>query len=106
MNDCLTKRYILPESTRGSNHHLSHPLSVDPTPPEIISTPRFVSPRDGHEITSQWDRSLLRLAWEFRDPDSAVVSHSVIIRSKETGRQLIDTVYLTSDTEVSGVSDH
>ena len=93
-------------STLESNNHLCHHFSVDPTPPVVITTPHFVSPRDGHEITSQWDRSLLRLAWEFRDPDSAVVSHSVIIRSKETGRQLIDTVYLTTYSEVSGVSDH
>ena len=62
-----------------------------------------MSPRDGKEIVSQWDRSVLRLAWKFWDPDSTVVSHSVNIRSQLTGRLVTDTVHLAAQTEVNSV---
>ena len=62
-----------------------------------------MSPHDGKDIVSQWDRSVLRLAWKFWDPDSTVVSHSVNIRSQLTGRLVTDTVQLAADTEVNSV---
>ena len=83
--------------------HWCRLFSVDPTPPEVITRPHFVSPRDGREIVSQWDRSVLHLAWKFWDPDSTVVSHSVNIRSQLTGRLVTDTVHLAADTEVNSV---
>ena len=62
-----------------------------------------MSPRDGVEVLSQWDRSVLRLVWRFWDPDSTVVSHSIDIRSKVTGRLVTDTIHLAADTEVRDV---
>ena len=75
--------------------------AVDPTPPEVVTKPHFLSPRDGSPAVSQWDRSVLRMAWDFRDPESSVVSHTVYIRSKLTGRLEVDPVILGADTEVN-----
>ena len=76
-------------------------FAVDPTPPEVVSKPHFLSPRDGSPAVSQWDRSVMRMAWGFRDPESAVVSHTVYIRSKLTGRLVVDPVILGADREVN-----
>ena len=73
---------------------------MDPTPPEVVIKPHFLSPRDGSPTDSQWDRSLLRLSWLFRDPDSSVVSHTVYIRSRLTGRLVVDPVVLGAETKV------
>ena len=74
---------------------------MDPTPPEVVTKPHFLSPRDGSPAVSQWDRSVLRVAWRFRDPESSVVSHTVYVRSKVTGRLVADPVTLGADTEVN-----
>ena len=76
-------------------------FAVDPTPPEVVSKPYFLSPRDGSPAVSQWDRSVMRMAWGFRDPESSVVSHTVYIRSKLTGRLVVDPVILGADREVN-----
>ena len=73
---------------------------MDPTPPEIAIQPQFLSPRDKSPTDGQWDRSLLQLSWLFRDPDSSVVSHTVYIRSKLTGRLVVDPVFLGAETQV------
>ncbi|KAK7092487.1 uncharacterized protein [Littorina saxatilis] len=80
---------------------VSDSFQVDPTPPEVITQLHFVSPRDGRKLFSQWDRSILRLAWKFWDPDSTVVSHSVEMRSKLTGRLVMETINLAADTELT-----
>ena len=73
---------------------------MDPTPPEIVIQPQFLSPRDNSPTDSQWDRSMLQLSWLFSDPDSSVVSHTVYIRSKLTGRLVVDPVFLGAETQV------
>ncbi|KAK7496758.1 hypothetical protein BaRGS_00011967, partial [Batillaria attramentaria] len=80
---------------------VSDSFKVDPSPPEIVIIPHFLSPRDGSAADSQWDRSILRLAWRFVDPDSSVVSHSIDIRSEQTGRLVTDTIRLGADTELT-----
>nr|KAG5706422.1 hypothetical protein BaRGS_032815 [Batillaria attramentaria] len=82
---------------------VSDSFKVDPSPPEIVIIPHFLSPRDGSAADSQWDRSILRLAWRFVDPDSSVVSHSIDIRSEQTGRLVTDTIRLGADTEPGAV---
>ncbi|XP_070204014.1 uncharacterized protein [Littorina saxatilis] len=84
---------------------VSDSFVVDPTPPEVVTRPHFLSPRDGSPVVSQWDRSVLRVAWELRDPDSSVVSHTVYIRSKLTGRLVLDPVTLGADTELTVTLD-
>ena len=74
---------------------------MDPTPPVVVTKPHFLSPRDGSPAVGQWDRSVLRVAWDFIDPESSVVSHTVSIRSKLTGRLVVDPVMLGADTEVN-----
>ena len=76
-------------------------LPVDPSAPEIVTLPHFLSPRDGSRVSSQWDRSVLHLAWEFNDQESPVVRHTVYIRSLLTGRLLVEPVMLGADSEVS-----
>ncbi|XP_070207962.1 uncharacterized protein [Littorina saxatilis] len=80
---------------------VSDSFVVDPTPPEVVSKPHFLSPRDGTASTSQWDRSVLCLAWRFSDPESSVVTHTVYIRSNLTGRFVTDPVYLGPDEQLS-----
>lgn len=96
--------YILSYFILGSNfkcvHILISSFLVDPTPPEVITPPHFRSARDGSKAASQWDRSVLHLAWEFRDRESSVVKHTVYIRSKETGRLVIDPLVLGAETGV------
>ncbi|KAK7493739.1 hypothetical protein BaRGS_00015068, partial [Batillaria attramentaria] len=79
---------------------VSDTFLVDTTPPEIVNVPKFLSPRDESPASSQWDRSVLHLTWDFRDPDSTVVSHTVQIRSKVTGRFVTDPVILGADSEL------
>ena len=43
---------------------------------------------------------MLQLSWLFSDPDSTVVSHTVYIRSKLTGRLVVDPVFLGAGTQV------
>ena len=76
-------------------------LPVDPSAPEIVSPPHFLSPRDGSRVFSQWDRSVLYLAWEFSDHESSVVRQTVYIRSLLTGRFLVEQFVLGADTKVS-----
>ncbi|KAK7483107.1 hypothetical protein BaRGS_00025675, partial [Batillaria attramentaria] len=81
--------------------HVSDSFTVDPTPPEVVIGPNFLSPRDGSGIDSQWDRSVIRLGWQFVDPDSPLVSHTISIRSNLTGRLVTDTVAIGADTELT-----
>ncbi|KAK7493733.1 hypothetical protein BaRGS_00015062 [Batillaria attramentaria] len=73
---------------------------VDTTPPEVVTEPHFLSPRDGSPTDRQWDRSVLRLTWKFSDPDSSVVSNTVNIRSQLSGRLLVDPFSTASSTEL------
>ncbi|KAK7496778.1 hypothetical protein BaRGS_00011987, partial [Batillaria attramentaria] len=80
---------------------VSDSFIVDPTPPEVAVIPHFLSPRDGSAVDSQWDRSVLRMAWRFVDPDSSVVSHTINIRSKVTGRVVVEPIRIGADTELT-----
>ncbi|KAK7496776.1 hypothetical protein BaRGS_00011985 [Batillaria attramentaria] len=79
---------------------VSDSFTVDPTPPEVVTSPHFLLPRDGSPADSQWDRSVLRLAWRFVDSDSPIVSHTINIRSRTTGRLVTDAITIGSDTEL------
>ncbi|KAL8573303.1 hypothetical protein ACOMHN_032765 [Nucella lapillus] len=79
---------------------VSDSFVVDPTPPEVKVKPQFLS-RDGSPVSSQWDRSILRMAWLFDDPESSVVSHTVYIRSQLTGRLVCDPIILGPDTQMT-----
>jgi len=76
-------------------------FAVDPSPPQVITKPHFLSPRDGQPAVNQWDRSVLHVAWQFRDPESSVVSHTVYVRSQLTGRLVVDPVMLGAENQVS-----
>ncbi|KAK7473968.1 hypothetical protein BaRGS_00034797 [Batillaria attramentaria] len=79
---------------------VSDSFVVDTSPPVTVNVPHFVSPFDGRATNSQWDRSVLRLLWNFTDPDSSVVSNTVNIRSQLTGRLVIDPITMTAETGV------
>ncbi|KAK7101794.1 hypothetical protein V1264_020121 [Littorina saxatilis] len=79
---------------------VSESVVVDTTAPKVIRSPRFLSPRDGSVTSSQWDRSVLHLAFEFSDPGSSVVKQTVYIRSRLTGRLLTEPVHVGSDREL------
>ncbi|KAK7493722.1 hypothetical protein BaRGS_00015051, partial [Batillaria attramentaria] len=83
-----------------STFSVSDSFVVDITPPVVITPPQFLSLRDGTPADNQWDRSVLRLKWQFSDPDSSVVSNTVNIRSQLTGRLVVDPDTYTSDTEL------
>nr|KAG5686569.1 hypothetical protein BaRGS_027226 [Batillaria attramentaria] len=48
--------------------------SIDVTPPEMVTAPCFVNPHDGKPMDRNYDRSVMRLQWKFRDPDSSVIT--------------------------------
>ncbi|KAK7493717.1 hypothetical protein BaRGS_00015046, partial [Batillaria attramentaria] len=78
----------------------SDSFQVDVTPPEVVVSPEFLSVDDGSPVIAQRDRSVLRLVWQFRDPDSSVASQTVSIRSQLTGRLVADPVTVATDTEM------
>ncbi|XP_076453311.1 uncharacterized protein LOC143288575 [Babylonia areolata] len=80
---------------------VSDSFAVDSTPPEVMVKPQFLSLRDGGPASGQWDRSVLQLVWQFRDPESSVVSHTVYIRSQLTGRLVVDPVVLGPETQLT-----
>lgn len=78
---------------------------VDVSPPTVVVAPYFTSPRDGKRTDSQWDRSVLQLIWQFADPDSPVVSHTVNVRSQLTGRLLTEPIVVGADDKVRCYAD-
>lgn len=86
-------------------HWLLFFFLVDVSPPTVVVAPYFTSPRDGKRTDSQWDRSVLQLIWQFADPDSPVVSHTVNVRSQLTGRLLTEPIVVGADDKVRCYAD-
>ena len=69
---------------------ISDSFQVDDSPPILIDRPQFVL-RDmqiSHRNGTQWDNSLLRLAWNFTDPESPVTRHIVKLHTHHDGKAL------------------
>ncbi|PVD27468.1 hypothetical protein C0Q70_12629 [Pomacea canaliculata] len=79
---------------------VSNSFVVDVTPPEVVTVPYFLSLQNGSKSERQWDRSVLLLAWQFRDLDSPVVSHVVNVVSQQRGRLITEPVILGADTKL------
>ncbi|KAK7460765.1 hypothetical protein BaRGS_00038812, partial [Batillaria attramentaria] len=83
----------------------SDSFKVDVTPPEMVTAPCFVNPHDGKPMDRNYDRSVMRLQWKFRDPDSSVVSNTVNIRSQLTGRLVADPITVTDGSGITVLLD-
>ena len=74
---------------------------MDTTPPVSVTPPTFSLTTRGSAIHSQYDRSLLRVAWDFQDPDSPIASYTVSIKGQRQGRQALEPVSVATDSHLT-----
>lgn len=74
---------------------------MDTTPPVSVTPPTFSLTTRGPAIHSQYDRSRLRVAWDFQDPDSPIASYTVSIRGQRQGRQALEPVNVATDSHLT-----
>ena len=68
---------------------------VDPTPPEILMAPKFVTDyTSSDKITVQSEKSVINLIWKFSDSESPVVRHIVTLATHHEGHTPVEHVEL------------
>ena len=80
----------------------SQPFKVDSTAPTVLVKPAFFTKYSMFEMTTaQWDKSILRLQWEFEDMQSPIVRHIVTLSTHHEGHTPVENVELGQETKLT-----
>ena len=80
----------------------SQPFKVDSTAPIALVKPKFFTNYSRLEITTaQWDKSILRLNWQFEDDQSPIVRHIVSLSTHHEGHTPVEHVELGQETKLT-----
>ena len=80
----------------------SQPFQIDSTAPNVLLKPTFYTNYTSFEATTaQWDKSLLRLNWKFKDNQSPVVRHIVSLRTHHEGHTPVEHIDLGQETKLT-----
>lgn len=75
---------------------------VDATPPFLLQQPEFLlNEINSFNNSTQWDVSFVKLAWDFSDNDSPIVSQKIALRTHHEGHTAIETIEITNEKEVT-----
>ncbi|KAJ8312798.1 hypothetical protein KUTeg_010171 [Tegillarca granosa] len=75
---------------------------VDVTPPVLLQTPEFLSNNiNSLNKSTQWDVSFVKMAWNFSDNDSSIVSQRISLKTHSRGHAAIEIIELTNEKEIT-----
>ncbi|KAH3708838.1 hypothetical protein DPMN_068297 [Dreissena polymorpha] len=75
---------------------------VDDSPPVVRKSPTFlVTYNSAHGKFSQWEKSIIRLEWEFADDISPLVRHEISLKTHHEGHTPIEHLILGSERHVT-----
>ncbi|KAL4218491.1 hypothetical protein ACF0H5_023225 [Mactra antiquata] len=94
---------VMAHNQAGLNiSQISDSFRIDETSPNVVKRPAFIldSLRVG-ENNVQWDKSILKIDWEFNDAESSIVSHEITLKSHHEGHTPIEHIKLGAETNIS-----
>ena len=75
---------------------------IDTSPPEIFTSPTFVTNFTSFQIVSaQWEKSIIKLTWKFIDPESPIVRQTLTLVTHHEGHTPIEQVELGQEMELT-----
>ena len=75
---------------------------VDTSPPEILTTPTFVTNYTRFQaVSSQWEKSVIKLAWKFFDAESPIIRHVLTLVTHHEGHAPVENIELGQETEMT-----
>lgn len=78
-----------------SVNQTSDSFQVDDSPPQLISIPRFVFENNFELMESvYWDKSVLRVTWNFTDGESPIIQHLISLKSHHEGHTPTENVII------------
>ena len=82
---------------------ISDSFQIDESPPILIERPQFLlkDMQLSHRHGTQWDNSLLRLTWNFTDPESSVTKHIVQLHTHHDGKALKQISQLGNENHIT-----
>ncbi|KAH3802480.1 hypothetical protein DPMN_156158 [Dreissena polymorpha] len=75
---------------------------IDDTPPVVLKAPNFLlkyNSANGKPL--QWEKSILRLEWEFKDDISPIVRHEICLKTHHEGHTPVERLVLGSERHVT-----
>ncbi|XP_052220285.1 uncharacterized protein LOC127837360 isoform X3 [Dreissena polymorpha] len=75
---------------------------IDDTPPVVVRAPKFLL-KYNSDIgkKSQWEKSILRFEWEFKDDISPIVRHEISLKTHHEGHTPVERLVLGSERHVT-----
>lgn len=78
----------------------SNGFYIDESPPVTNTRPTFnIDETSLRGYTTQWDRSLLKLNWEFVDKESPIVHHKISLMTHHDGHLPIENIVIGSENQ-------
>ncbi|KAH3708852.1 hypothetical protein DPMN_068311 [Dreissena polymorpha] len=75
---------------------------VDESPPVVRNSPNFLlTYNSAFGKNSQWEKSLVRLQWEFEDNISPIVRHEILLKTHHEGHTPLEHLILGSERHVT-----
>ncbi|KAH3708872.1 hypothetical protein DPMN_068331 [Dreissena polymorpha] len=79
---------------------------IDDTPPVVSNSPKFLlTYNSAHGKYSQWEKSIIRLEWEFADDISPIVRHEITLKTHHEGHTPVEHLILGSERRVTVILD-
>ncbi|KAH3708715.1 hypothetical protein DPMN_068174 [Dreissena polymorpha] len=75
---------------------------IDDTPPVVVKAPKFLLKYNSANCKlSQWEKSILRVKWEFKDDFSPIVRHEISLKTHHEGHTPVESLVLGSERHVT-----
>ncbi|XP_053381647.1 uncharacterized protein LOC123555884 isoform X2 [Mercenaria mercenaria] len=73
----------------------SDAFCIDDTPPVLVQKPTFLLDYNAVSgLSTQWDRSVLRVSWKFVDGESKVASHKITLKTHHEGHTPVEQIHI------------